>query len=84
MQDTTADIAQETARASEMTFPPLEAISSPVIPTKQAAHYMLRKPQTLRRWAMNQTYPDGLAPVRVGNRLGWPVAGIKRVLGVAA
>jgi hypothetical protein len=65
-------------------FPPLETVSRPTVPTDQAAHYLLRQPQTLRYWAMTQTYPDGLAPVRVGNRLGWPVTGIKAALGVAA
>lgn len=71
-------------QATTKEFPPLETVSRPTVPTDQAAHYLLRKPDTLRGWAASQTYPDGLAPVRVGNRLGWPVAGIKKALGVEA
>lgn len=64
-------------------FPPLEAVTRPNVPTEQAAHYLLRRPQTLRGWACAETFPDGLRPVRINGRLGWPVAGIKRALGVA-
>ena len=52
--------------------------------TEEAAAHLLRKPQTLRGWACAETFPDGLRPVRINGRLGWPVAGIRRVLGVAA
>lgn len=64
-------------------FPPLESVTRPTVTTEQAAHYLLRRPQTLRGWACAETFPDGLRPVRINGRLGWPVAGIKRVLGVA-
>ena len=64
-------------------FPPLELVNRPTVPTEQAAHYLLRRPQTLRGWACAETFPDGLRPVRVNGRLGWPVAGIKAALGVA-
>lgn len=63
-------------------FPPLELVNRPTVPTEQAAHYLLRRPQTLRGWACTEDGP--LRPVRVNGRLGWPVAGIKRVLGVPA
>ena len=63
-------------------FPPLELENRPTVPTEQAAHYLLRKPQTLRGWACAETFPDGLRPVRINGRLGWPVAGIKAALGV--
>ena len=65
-------------------FPPLELVNRPTVPTGQAAHYLLRRPQTLRGWASAETYPDGLRPVRINGRLGWPVAGIKAALGVPA
>ena len=29
-------------------FPPLELVNRPTVPTEQAAHYLLRRPQTLR------------------------------------
>jgi hypothetical protein len=63
-------------------FPPLELVSRPTIPTEQAAYYLLRRPQTLRGWACTEDGP--LRPVRINGRLGWPVAAIKAVLGVAA
>ena len=63
-------------------FPPLELESRPRVPTEQAAHYLNRRPQTLRGWACAETFPDGLRPVRINGRLGWPVAGIKAALGV--
>lgn len=65
-------------------FPPLELVNRPHVPTEQAAHYLLRRPQTLRGWACAESFPDGLRPVRLQGRLGWPVAGIKAALGVAA
>lgn len=63
-------------------FPPLELVSRPTVPTEQAAYYLLRRPQTLRGWACAEDGP--LRPVRINGRLGWPVAAIKAVLGVAA
>lgn len=65
-------------------YPPLELVNRPTVPTEQAAHYLLRRPQTMRGWACKETFPDGLRPVRLNGRLAWPVAGIKAALGVAA
>jgi hypothetical protein len=48
------------------------------VSTAEAAYYLNRKEQTLRRWAC---YEDGpLRPIRVNGRLAWRVADIKRVL----
>lgn len=63
-------------------FPPLEMVSRPTVPTEQAAYYLNRRPQTMRGWACGETYPEGLRPVRINGRLGWPVAGIRAALGV--
>lgn len=63
-------------------FPPLEQVTRPTVPTAQAAHYLLRRPQTLRDWASRENGP--IRPVRVHGRLAWPVAEIRRALGVAA
>ncbi len=63
-------------------FPPLESIGRPYVPTEQAAHYLLRRPQTLRGWACAETLPEGLRPTRINGRLAWPVAGIRAGLGV--
>lgn len=64
-------------------FPPLEQVTRPTVPTEQAGYYLDRRPQTMRGWASAGTFPDGLRPLRVNGRLAWPVAGIRRVLGVA-
>lgn len=62
-------------------FPPLEAEPRPTVPTEQAAYYLNRQPQTLRGWACLENGP--IRPRRVGGRLAWDVAEIKRLLGVA-
>lgn len=74
--------ARRTVSESQQ-FPPLEMVNRPTVPTEQAAHYLCRRPQTLRGWACTETFPDGLRPVRVNGRLGWPVSGIRAVLGVS-
>lgn len=64
-------------------FLPLELENRPRVPTEQAAHYLNRRPQTLRTWAMN----SGTGPVsciRINGRLAWNVAEIRAVLGVPA
>jgi hypothetical protein len=52
------------------------------VDTATAAHYLNRKPQTLRSWASTESGP--LRPVRVYGRLAWPVSELHRVMGVAA
>ena len=75
-----ADTRRTTSEPQD--FPPLELVNRPTVPTEQAAHYLNRRPQTLRAWACSETFPDGLRPVRINGRLGWSVAGIKAVLEV--
>ena len=65
-------------------FQPLALEQRPAVDTAAAAHYLSRRPQTLRAWACLETFPDGLKPLRVNGRLAWPVAGIRRALGVPA
>lgn len=52
-----------------------------MVSTDEAAYYLNRKPQTLRVWS---TYPERgvLRPLRVNGRLAWPVAEIRKLLGV--
>ena len=52
------------------------------LPTDEAAHHINRRPQTLRRWACLGDGP--IRPVRINGRLAWPVAELRRLLGVAA
>jgi len=63
------------------TIVPIRDETRPVLPTGLAAHHLDHSAQTLRRWACNGKGP--LKPLRVGGRLAWPVADIKRLLGVA-
>lgn len=60
-------------------FPPIELETRSHIATKQAAHYLNRRPQTLRGWACMDDGP--VRPIRIFGRLAWPVADIRRVLG---
>ncbi|GJL73289.1 MAG: hypothetical protein NMNS01_24880 [Nitrosomonas sp.] len=60
--------------------PPIEQVSRTHIPTDAAAHYLNRKPQTLRAWACLENGP--VRPIRINGRLAWPVAEIKKVLGL--
>lgn len=62
-------------------FPPIGLETRPAVSTEQAAYYLLRRPQTLRKWA---TY-DGTGPVRpfrCNGRLLWPLDQICAALGV--
>jgi len=62
-------------------FPSLELERRPAVDTAAAAHYLNRRPQTLRGWACSENGP--LRPIRINGRLAWPVAELRRVLGVA-
>ena len=69
------------AAISVTQFPPLQLEARPTVDTAAAAHYLNRRPQTLRCWA---TYENGpLRPLRINGRLAWPVADLKALLGVA-
>jgi hypothetical protein len=60
---------------------PLATETRATLPTPEAAFHLNRAQQTLRLWAMRQDGP--VRPLRVNGRLAWPVASLKRVLGVA-
>ena len=62
-------------------FTPLKLEHRPAVNTAAAAHYLSRRPQTLRGWACLENGP--LRPMRINGRLAWPVAELRRVLGVA-
>lgn len=59
-------------------FPPLAQETKTHVPTAQAAHYLSRRPQTLRKWAAYQTAE--LQPTRVHGRLLWPMDAIRKLL----
>lgn len=52
------------------------------LPTPEAAFHLNRAQQTLRLWAMGNC-PAPIRPLRINGRLAWPVAELRRVLGVA-
>lgn len=59
-------------------FVPLEQEARTSLPTREAAHHLNRKMQTLHIWACKENGP--IRPVRINGRLAWLVADIKRVL----
>jgi hypothetical protein len=58
----------------------LTAETRAAVDTETAAYHLNRKPQTLRCWAVYESGP--VRPFRVHGRLAWPVAALRRVLGV--
>lgn len=62
-------------------YPAIETITKPNLTTSEAAYYLDRRPQTLREWACYEGGP--IRPKRINGRLAWPVAELRRVLGVA-
>ena len=65
-----------------ITFQPvaLERETRAALPTNEAAFHLNRAQQTLRLWACCEDGP--LRPIRINGRLAWPVAELRRVLGV--
>ena len=57
---------------------PLEMVDRPTVDTAAGAHYLNRRPQTLRCWACREDGP--LRPIRINGRLAWPVAELRRLL----
>lgn len=62
------------------TYPSIESVTRPTVPTEQAAYYLNRKPQTMRAWACLEN--GAIRPLRINGRLAWPVREIKKVLGL--
>lgn len=67
------------AQVSAAQFQQLDQITRPTVTTEEAAHYLNRKPQTLRNWACFQ--PAGVPrPLRIHSRLAWKVSDIRALL----
>lgn len=64
--------------AIQQSFPPLDQVTRPTVPTDAAAYYLNRQPQTMRSWASTEGGP--IRPVRINGRLAWRVADILRLL----
>jgi len=69
---------------SEQRFTPLELETRPTVDTAAYAHYMHIAQQTARIHACKESGP--IRPIRIPGtaKLHWPVAEIRRVLGVAS
>lgn len=80
MESTSPRNSDRQQAATEQAFPPLENVTRPVLTTREAAHYLLRSEQTLRTWSCFEIGP--LRPVRIGKRLGWPTADVRRLVGM--
>jgi hypothetical protein len=63
-------------------FPALEAVTSDVVGTEQAAYYLNRKPRTLHQWHWDGTGP--IRPSRINGRLAWHVSRIKELVSEVA
>lgn len=73
-----ADTFRETIEPQQ--FPDLLTEKRPYVNTEIAAHWVARRPQTLRGWACFGNGP--LHPIRIHGRLAWSVRAIKSLLGV--
>lgn len=60
---------------------PLRGEARATLPNVEAAAHLGLQPQTLRGWACHQSGP--IRPVKVGSRLHWRTADLRRVLGDA-
>ena len=68
-------------RRLQALYPPLTEVTRPNLKTEEAAHYLNRRPQTLRAWACLENGP--IRPRRVGGLLAWPTDAVKALAGVA-
>jgi hypothetical protein len=83
MQTSTNQQLQQDSKATTATkqlqnFPPLDTEIRSHVDTSCAAFHLSRRTQTLRAWACLENGP--LRPIRIMNRLAWPVADIRRLL----
>jgi hypothetical protein len=61
-------------------FVSLDHETRAAVDTATAAFHLNRRPQTLRGWACHEGGP--IRPFRLNGRLAWPVADLRRVLGL--
>ena len=69
------DMETEATEKPKKTYPPLDQETRTTIPTKAAAFYLNREPQTLYSWSCLGNGP--IKPVRINGRISWRVADIK-------
>lgn len=81
MQTTSISIQAMREATAPYRFIPLELEHRPTVATDAAAHYLNRRPQTLRGWACLENGP--IRPIRINGRLAWKTDDLRRLLGVA-
>ena len=82
MQTASISIQAMSEAQAPQQFTPLELENRPTVATAAAAHYLNRRPQTLRGWACLENGP--VRPIRINGRLAWRVSDLRRVLGMPA
>ena len=83
MQSAIHSAAIQAAQQFTGQYLPLEQVTKPNLKTDEAAHYLNRRPQTLRIWAMRDGI-EGLRPMRINGLLAWTTAEVKALVGVPA
>ena len=78
-----AHLEKSAPLAANDAFIPLHLETRTHVDTETMCWHLGFAQQTARLWACKETYPEGLRPIRVNGRLKWPVAGIRKTLGVA-
>jgi hypothetical protein len=81
MTHATQSAAIQAAQHFTGQYQPLEQVTRPNLKTEEAAHYLNRRPQTLRAWACLENGP--LRPKRIHGLLAWSTAEVKALAGVA-
>lgn len=81
MQTATHSVAIQASQQFTGQYLPLEQVTKPNLKTEEAAHYLNRRPQTLRGWACLENGP--LRPRRIAGLLAWSTADVKALAGVA-
>ncbi len=85
MQTATLHSTEARQQASAPTFTPLAQVQRTHVDTAAAAHYLNRRPQTLRGWHSKGDFPTtGLRPLVLNGRLAWSIPAIKSAMGVPA
>jgi hypothetical protein len=57
---------------------PLDEVTNLTVRTDAAAHYLNRRPQTMRQWASSEN--GAIRPIRINGRLAWKTADIRNLL----
>jgi hypothetical protein len=51
----------------------------PILLNKDAAEYLSKSPQTLRKWSCLDCAPHGIRPIKINGRLSWRVSDLQKI-----